>query len=181
VEARFRGRGCFACKGKRDLGEARELYQGYALQAVDKKGRLAIPNRLRDALLKNTTERQLLIGDETGLACMVAYDAAWSQLLKARLEADYTRALDRGEDVARARDALANFGNVDPVAFDEAGRFGLPDYVIDELGLDGFAFFAGAGDVIHIWNPHRLIADPDVPEGTRKRCRFAMKEKGLAL
>lgn len=161
----------------------RYLYQGYALQAVDKKGRLAIPNRLREALANNAAggPRTLMIGDETGLPCMVAYDEPWSKLLKTRLETDFTRALDRGEGIARARDALSNFGNIDEVQFDEAGRFILPSYVTDELELTDFAFFAGAGDVFHLWNPRKLLANPDVPEGTRKRCAFAMKEKGLAL
>ncbi len=159
----------------------RDLYQGYALQAVDKKGRLAIPARLRDAVFRNSGTRTLIIGDEIGLPCMVAYDEPWLMLLKNRLEADHTRALDRGDDIARARDALASFGNVDEVQFDEAGRFILPSFVIEDLGLTDFAFFAGAGDVFHIWNPRRLLADQDVPEGTRKRCAFAMKEKGAAL
>ena len=160
----------------------RDLYQGYALQAVDKKGRLAIPNRLREALANNSAggARTLMIGDETGLPCMVAYDEPWSKLLKARLETDYSRALDRGDGIARARDALTNFGNIDEVQFDEAGRFILPSFVIGELGLTDFAFFAGAGDVFHIWNPRRLISDTDVPEGTRKRCAFAMQERGIA-
>jgi MraZ protein len=165
------------------LGGERFLYQGYALQAVDKKGRIAIPNRLRDALSKNAENgpRTLFIGDETGLPCMVAYDEPWSKWLKERLEADFTRALDRGDGIARARDALSNFGNVDEVTFDEAGRFILPTFVIDDLELTDFAFFAGAGDVFHIWNPRKLLADSDVPEGTRKRCAHAMKEKGATL
>ena len=173
------------------MGSERYLYQGYALQAVDKKGRLAIPNRLREALSNNSGadaaksadagSRTLFIGDEIGLPCMVAYDVPWSKLLKARLETDFTRALERGDGITRAHDALSNFGNVDEVAFDDAGRFILPTYVIDELQLTDFAFFAGAGDVFHLWNPRKLIANPDVPEGTRKRCAFAMKEKGVAL
>ena len=50
-----------------------------------------------------------------------------------------------------------------------------------KLGFYDFVFFAGAGDVFHLWNPRKLIANPDVPEGTRKRCAFAMKEKGASL
>ncbi len=162
------------------MGSQRDLYQGYALQAIDRKGRVAVPNRMRDALLNNSGERTLMIGDETGLPCMVAYDRPWSDLLKARLETDYARALDKGVEIARARDALQNFANVDEVAFDEAGRFVLPSYVIEAVGLDDFAFFAGVGDVFHIWNPRALVANGDVPEGTRKRCAFAMKDKGVA-
>jgi MraZ protein len=165
----------------RHLSGERFLYQGYQLQAIDKKGRIAIPNRLREALNNNTGggARTLFIGDEIGLPCMVCYDEPWSKLLKVRLETDFARAQDQGKDIARARDALNNFGNIDEVQFDEAGRFILPGYIIDDLGLTDVAYFAGAGDVFHIWNPRRLVADPQVPEGTRKRCAFEMKSKGI--
>ena len=163
-----------------NVGSERDLYHGYALQAVDRKGRVAIPNRLRDALVNNAGERMLMIGDEVGLPCMVAYDRPWSKLLKARLEGDYAAARDRGEGVARASDALQNFANIDEVQFDEAGRFLLPAYVIEALGIDEHAFFAGAADVFHIWNPRVLLTADGVPEGTRRRCAFAMKDKGVA-
>lgn len=157
----------------------RDLYHGYALQAVDRKGRVAIPARLRDALLTNASERVLMIGDETGLPCMVAYDRPWSKLLKGRLEEDYRVARDKGTAIARAHDALQNFANVDEVAFDEAGRFLLPSYVLEAVEIDDYAFFAGVGDVFHIWNPRTLMAAADVPEGTRKRCAHAMKDRGM--
>jgi len=159
----------------------RVLYQGYALQAVDKKGRLAIPACLRDALLENSSERLLMIGDEADLPCMVAYDRGWSAALKAQIAEDQQWARENGEGLRRATDRLKNFGNVDSVAFDEAGRFILPDYVADDLGLTDYAFFTGGDEVFHIWNPRRLIADPTVPEGTRKRCLFEMKKKGATL
>ena len=161
------------------MGGERDLYHGYALQAIDRKGRVAIPNRLRDALLNNADERVVMIGDETGLPCMVAYDRPWSRLLKTRLEEDYAVARSQGGQIDRALDALQNFGNVDEVAFDEAGRFVLPSYVLEAVELDDYAFFAGVGDTFHIWNPRTLLANQSVPDGTRKRCAFAMKEKGV--
>ena len=167
-------------RGRRVSGE-RILYQGYALQAVDKKGRLAIPACLREALLENSSERILMIADEADLPCMVAYDRGWSAELKAQVAEDQKFARDQGRAFERATDRLKNFGNVDSVAFDEAGRFILPDYVADDLGLTDYAFFTGGDEVFHIWNPRRLIADPNVPEGTRKRCLFEMKKKGAAL
>ncbi len=159
----------------------RVLYQGYGLQPVDKKGRLAVPACLREALLANSDERILMIADEADLPCMVAYDRGWSAELKAQVAEDQKFARDQGKGPQRATDRLKNFGNVDSVAFDDAGRFILPDYVADDLGLTDFAFFTGGDEVFHIWNPRRLIADPNVPEGTRKRCLFEMKKKGAAL
>jgi voltage-gated potassium channel Kch len=69
---------------------------------------------------------------------------------------------------------------IGPVLARELALNGSP-FVIDDLELTDFAFFAGAGDVFHIWNPRKLLADSDVPEGTRKRCAHAMKEKGATL
>ncbi|UVO54480.1 division/cell wall cluster transcriptional repressor MraZ [Sphingomonas sp. SUN039] len=160
----------------------RVLYQGYALQPVDKKGRLAIPACLREALLENSDERVLMIADEADLPCMVAYDKGWSAALKAQVAEDQKIARDlHGKGPARAADRLKNFGNVDSVAFDDAGRFILPDFVAFDLGLTDYAFFTGGDEVFHIWNPRRLIADPNVPEGTHKRCLFEMNKKGAAL
>ena len=62
------------------MGEQREIYQGYALQAIDRKGRVAIPAGHRDTLFLNTSERMLAIGDEAELPCMVAYDRPWARL-----------------------------------------------------------------------------------------------------
>lgn len=164
------------------MGGERDLYQGYALQAVDKKGRLSIPSDLRAPLIHNSGgARELMIGDEPGLPCMVAYDRAWSLALKARFEDDLKFARDNGEEVNRAVSALTTFGNVDSVQFDEAGRFILPGFVIEDLELTDFAFFSGAADVFHIWNPRQLIADTRVPESTRRRCAYEMKVKGVAL
>ena len=143
---------------------------------------MAVPACLREPLLHNSGgERILMIADESDLPCMVAYDRAWSASLKAQVADDQKWARDHGEGLRRATDRLKNFGNVDSVAFDEAGRFILPDYVADDLGLTDYAYFTGGDEVFHIWNPRRLIADPNVPEGTRKRCLFEMKKKGAAL
>jgi MraZ protein len=163
------------------LGGERALYQGYALQPVDKKGRLAIPACLREALLANSSERILMIADESELPCMVAYDRGWSAALQAQVAADQQFAREQGKGFARAADRLKNFGNVDSVAFDDAGRFILPDFVAFDLGLTDYAYFSGGDEVFHIWNPRRLIADPNVPEGTRKRCQFEMQKKGVVL
>ncbi len=162
------------------MGDQREIYQGYALQAIDRKGRVAIPAGLRDTLLLNTPERVLAIGDEAELPCMTAYDRPWARLLKARLEADYTVARERGEGIKRAHDALLSFGNVDAVAFDDAGRFIMPAFAIEVLDLADYVFFVGAGDVLQLWNPRTLIDADGVPEGTRKRCAFEMKARKVA-
>ena len=96
----------------------RDIYQGYALQAVDKKGRVAIPHALRAAVEANSGQRTLLIADHDKFPCMIAYDRNWSRLLYDRIERDHDRAANAGEKVDRSNTGLHNFANVDEVAFD---------------------------------------------------------------
>lgn len=162
------------------MGGQRDLYQGYALQGIDRKGRVAIPAGLRAAIENNSGERLILIGDHDRHPCMIGYDRGWSRLLYDRLERDYERARDAGEAIDRSDDGLHNFANVDEVAFDESGRFILPQFVRDTAGLDDLAFFAGSGDTFQIWNPQRLMEAEGVRPGTRERCAWAMKQRGIA-
>lgn len=156
----------------------RDLYQGYALQAVDRKGRVAIPVGLRAAIEANSGQRQLLLADHDSNPCMIGYDRGWSRLLYDRVEREIERAATTGEQIDRSDSGLHNFANVDEVSFDEAGRFILPEYVIERAKIDDLAFFAGAGDVFQVWSPKVLLDTPGVREGTRDRCAWLMKKRG---
>ena len=159
------------------MGGERDLYQSYFLQAVDRKGRVAIPVGLRAAIESNSNERVLLIGDHDSGKCMVGYDRAWSRLLKARVDKEIEDARVAGAPIDRSDAGLHNFGNVDAVAFDEAGRFLMPEYVMDRARIDDLAFFVGMGDTFQIWSPKVLLASDEVREGTRDRCDWLMKKR----
>ncbi len=162
------------------MGGERDLYQSYFLQAVDRKGRVTIPVGLRAAIENNSGERTLLIGDHDSGKCMVGYDRNWSRLLKARVDKEIEDARVAGAPIDRSDAGLHNFGNVDAVVFDEAGRFLMPEYVIDRAQLSDLAFFVGMGDTFQIWSPEVLLATKDVREGTRNRCEWLMSKRKAA-
>ena len=163
-----------------EVGGEREIYQGYALQAIDRKGRVAIPHALRSVVEANSGKRSLLIGDHDSHECMVAYDHDWPKRRQARLDESYQWANSQGREIDRSDDGLHNFTNVDDVSFDESGRFILPEYVMFAAKLTDVAFFAGVGEVFQIWNPKILLDTQGVREGTRKRCAFEMSKRGIA-
>jgi MraZ protein len=70
----------------------RELFEGFALQAVDLKGRVAIPADLRAAAERNSDIRQIVVGLHPEDPCLSAHDLSWSK-------EKYDR-LDRKEAVA---------------------------------------------------------------------------------
>ena len=178
-KAAFRRGDALPERGKR-LSVVRDIYQGYALQAIDRKGRVAIPHALRAVIEANSGQRLLLIGDHQQFPCMIAYDRNWSRLLYDRVEREHELARAAGEKVDRSNSGLHNFANVDEVTFDEAGRFILPEYVMFRAKLDDVAFFAGDADTFQVWNPKILLDTPEVEEGLRDRCRWLMAKRGVA-
>lgn len=162
------------------MGGQRDLFGGYALQAIDRKGRVAIPAALRAAIENNSGERLLMIGDHDTQPCMIAYDRGWSRLLYDRVEREHERAAAAGQEVDRSDVALHNFANVDEVPFDDSGRFILPPYVREKAGLDDLAFFAGNADTFHIWHPQTLLDTKSVRQGTRDRCAWLLRQRGVA-
>ncbi len=152
----------------------RELYLSYGLQAVDAKGRVAVPARLRSVLEKNAEPRELLVKRHARHACLSAFDTAWPKLLYAR------NPQGSDEDVATDYNVAGKaFGNLESAPFDSAGRFVLPSFYRRRAKIDKWAFFHGRGDTFNIWDPFTLIADLDIDADTRELCEYLMEDKGL--
>ena len=64
----------------------RELYEGFALQAVDDKGRVAIPADLRVTFDRNSVERVLMVGKHSLDPCLIAHDNLHGRLDRAKLD-----------------------------------------------------------------------------------------------
>ncbi len=158
----------------------RELYEGFALQSVDEKGRVAIPADLRNAAERNSDVRQVVVGMSEIDPCLTAYDLAWSKELHARLERIERLAIDRGETVDLRAKRRA-FGQVEKAPFDGSGRFVLPTFFRQKAKIGRWAFFSGAGDTFDIWAPEQLMQAPDVDPFLREMCEFLCQQKGVAL
>lgn len=156
----------------------RELFEGFALQAVDKKGRVAIPADLRAAAERNSEVRQIVVGVHPFDACLSAHDTAWSKEKYERLDRKEQLAADRGDDVDPRAKRRA-FGQVEKAPYDESGRFVLPPFFRMKAKIQDWAFFAGSGETFDIWSPEVLLADETADPGLREICEYLCQTKGV--
>ncbi len=155
----------------------RELFEGFALQAVDQKGRVAIPADLRAAAERNSDVRQIVVGVHAEDSCLSAHDTGWSQKKYDRIDKLDQQALDRGEQPSAAPKRRA-FGMVEKAPYDDSGRFVLPPFFRAKAKIQKWAFFVGSGDTFDIWAPDVLLADEKADPELKEICAFLMQQKG---
>jgi MraZ protein len=157
----------------------RELFEGFALQAVDPKGRVAIPADLRAAAERNSDVRQIVVGNHATDPCLSAHDLGWSKAKYERIDRAEQLAIDRGDqpDTTAKRRA---FGHVEKAPFDDSGRFVIPPFFRAKAKIAKWAFFVGSGETFEIWSPDVLLADENADPGLREICEFLMQAKGAA-
>lgn len=157
----------------------RELYEGFALQAVDAKGRVAIPADLRTALDKNSAAKTVLVARHDKDPCLSVRDPEWSREKHARIDRRQEAALDEGKPVDTA--AKRRMALVEKASYDGSGRFVLPPYFRQKAKIADWAFFVGTGDEFEIWAPEVLLATPDLDEDLRDACEYCCMQRGVAL
>ncbi|WP_239987344.1 division/cell wall cluster transcriptional repressor MraZ [Sphingosinithalassobacter portus] len=157
----------------------RDLYEGFALQAVDEKGRVAIPADLRSAAERNSDVRQVVVGVHPFDPCLSVHDLGWSQTKYARVDREESPFEGDGSTVRAKRRA---FGAVERAQFDASGRFVIPPFFRKKAKIARLAFFNGAGETFDIWAPEVLMADTDPANADiREICEFLLEQKGVTL
>ncbi|MDF7775908.1 division/cell wall cluster transcriptional repressor MraZ [Sphingomonas sp. AOB5] len=160
---------------------ARELFEGFALQAVDLKGRVAIPADLRAAIERNAPDiRQVVLGRHPFDPCLSAHDVAWSKEKYDRIDRVERLAVDAGRDIDPRAKRRA-FGIVEKVAFDDSGRFVIPPFFKQKAQIGSWAFFNGSGETFDIWAPEVLMKTDLVDEDVREICEYLCQQKGVKL
>ncbi len=159
------------------LGE-RESFIGYAIQAIDAKGRVAIPATLRGPMEANNGSRSLFIDQHEDESCLVAFDRGWVQLRRDQIARDeaFEREAGRGFDLAKAR--RDPFVTAEPAPFDSSGRFVLPPFLRALAGLTDLAFFSGAIDYVEIWNPQHVLDSDRAPDRAKRYVEWQLAQKG---
>jgi MraZ protein len=166
----------------------RGFYKGHALNAIDAKGRVAIPADLRTVIELNTPRgdepigkgRNFILSNHERSPCLTGYDEGWSQLLYERINRDEEIERAAGRSFDRDNANRAAFGNALDMPYDNSGRFILPGFLRQKGQLEDLAFFYGTANVFEIWNPRILLSTPELFEGMREACAWAMKERGEA-
>jgi MraZ protein len=160
---------------------ARELFEGFALQAVDEKGRVAIPADLRAAVERNSDARAIVVGRHPFDPCLSVHDLSWSQEKFSRIDKPDESPFDGGGD-GGARAKRRAFGAVERAPFDASGRFVLPPFFRAKAQIGKWAFFNGAGETFDIWAPEVLMRSQGADnEEIREVCEFLCQQKGVAL
>ena len=171
-------------------------YQGYALQLVDEKGRVAIPASLRSALNAHNTVALgltdvdpkdidpkvlslVMIGFHESDRCLVGYDLGHSARLHARLA---NRAEQNAGPEGAPLDKIVRAGMAaESLPFDASGRFIMPGFPRNRARIGKYAFFYGVGDKFEIWDPAEVIASDTTPDLMKDAVRYFMAERGESL
>ena len=165
------------------MGE-REAFNGFAMTAVDGKGRVAIPASMRAVIERNVEAgggdaRTVVIALHPKDPCLIAYDPAWLKRSHERLERrEEARELAEEELDYNAKRRTLTL--TESAGFDSSGRFVLPDfYAMKAKLLPGTdAVFSGAGNFFEIWNPDVLLAAKGVDSTLKELVEFTRAKRG---
>ncbi len=169
--------GCAQARLGKRVSE-RGLFRGHALNAIDAKGRVAIPAFLRAVIEKNSDGRVLIIAKHDCDPCLMGYDRGWSALLHDRLEREEERERTAGRAFDYHNSNRRAFGLVEEVPYDSSGRFILPSFFRQRAQLTDQGFFFGTGNTFEIWNPRLLVETPGVDPEMKEIATFLMNERG---
>ncbi len=174
--------------------EIKDFFHGYALNAVDAKGRVSVPasfrsvieRRARRALLPGevvANDRILLIGEHERASCLQAFDPTYSQMLFAQIEKRVDAMGGEVDALAALDDAqLDAFGAANEINYDERGGVVLsPSAAVCRRGSGGLAWFVGAGATFQIWEPARFLKDGQDKPRLIRALENTLSDKGIAL
>ncbi len=157
------------------------MFRGYALNAIDAKGRVAIPAPIRKTIEANSGQLSFVIGKRGGDPCLVGYDRDWAALMKAELREEEGRERVAGRSFDKNNANRRSFSNTEDVTFDASGRFIMPKFFRSLGKIEDWVLFLGTSDDFELWNPHVLIATADVDEDIKDLARFLLAEREVAL
>ena len=157
-----------------------ELYEGFALQGVDEKGRVAIPADLRAAADRNSDARTVVVGKHPFDPCLQVHDLSWSAEKLSRIDNPEENPYEGDGGGVRAKRRA--FGVVERAPYDASGRFVIPPFFRQKAKIGRWAFFTASGETFDIWSPEVLMAseEPELAE-LRELCEFCMNQKGAKL
>lgn len=164
--------------------QARGIYQGYGLQGVDEKGRVAIPAPLRQVLEANNPRaaggdvlRTVAFAPSETNTCLIAYDQGYPAILSAQLEARAAAVAKPGEPIVLDAFRIGN-GIVDTATFDGSGRFVLQGYPRKFARIGNLAMFLAIGPYFEIWNPEILLEERGDDRRVRGLVEYLLEERG---
>lgn len=154
------------------------LYYGSGLAAIDRKGRVAIPNQLRALVVEHGGGTQIGLMPSPRRDCLSAFDLDYIALLPGLIERAWAERDPADAAITRELLASETYANIERLPFDTSGRFVISQQMRDFGELDELAFFHGSGEVIDIWNPARALDEPTIAAKTKIALENALKRMG---
>lgn len=162
----------------------RGIFQGYGLQGVDDKGRVAIPAALRQVLETNNPRsangeilRSVLYAPSETDTCIIAYDHAYPAEQAAVLRDRANAVAEPGAPIKLDAFRIGN-GIVDTANFDASGRFVLQGWPRKFARIEKDALFLAVGPYFEIWNPQVLLAERGDDARLRGLVEYLLEERG---
>lgn len=163
---------------------ARGIFQGYGLQGVDDKGRVAIPAAIRQVLEANNPRsasgevlRTISFAPSETHNCLIAYDQGYPAIMAEQLAARAAAVAEPGAPLALDAFRIGN-GIVDTAAFDASGRFVLQGYPRKFARIGALAMFLSIGPYFEIWNPDVLLEERGEDRRLRGLVEYLLEERG---
>lgn len=150
------------------------------LNAVDAKSRVSLPAPYRKTIERNSSESVAVIGLHETDPCLIGYDRAWGDLLNAELREDRARAKQNGTTIDRFNPGRLAFGLTEDVNVDATGRITLPAFYREHAAITNWIWFMADGDTFEMWDPHSLLAYPDMDPRVKAAVRHELAKAGVA-
>ena len=125
-------------------------FMGSEISAVDAKGRMNVPARMRKGLSPDAADTFTIVLGTDGCVNMYPLDS-W-RLFEARL-----RAMPFGDEEARDIRRMVN-ATAHESTLDGQGRVTLTATLLELGGIKGQARLVAAGEYIELWNPEQFAA-----------------------
>jgi MraZ protein len=138
------GEGVVSADVPQSGGMAFPVFRGVTQQALDAKGRLAVPAKHRDALAMSGPGHLVLTADPS--RCLLLYPRAAWEPIQARL-----MALSSFNEKIRSLQRLL-VGYADDVDIDSAGRILVPPALRRYATLDKHVVLVGQGHKFELWD-----------------------------
>jgi MraZ protein len=151
------------------------FFLGYALNAIDAKGRVSIPADFRGVIERRSQVSTVILGPHPTADCLVAYDRSYSASLHQKLSVGRDPSSDEWD-----QRSVLQFGLTEELPYDSTGRIVLTRTLRQWGQLEALALFFGNSETFEIWNPRVLLKRDGLNPRLGQLVRGLMAERGEA-
>jgi MraZ protein len=158
----------------KSAGVKREFFKGFAINAVDAKGRLSIPSGYRATIESRSVVKEVTLSLRFEPNHIRGYDEFYNAHAYDQIASRFAP----DQEAERAAALQREFGFVETQAYDTTGRIVLPATIRAAAGIDRLACFVAFADYFEIWDPASLLKSDRADAATKFHVGNLLKERG---